>query len=284
MGEKNPRVVDIDRDAAQSFINVLRSRSNAISTIRRRVASIKALLNTTSKRYDLPDWDNPFNKIDLPRDDGDAGEDKRRSLTFDDIRKIRDHLAGVNDDARDIWHLMLFTGLGPSEARGLMWSEVFLDAPTPHFEVRPNGARRRLKRGERRRRVPLVGSAIKMMAARKRNAEAEEVYVFPRYAKHANANTLSAVLIKPMKVSGVWQTNVKVPYSLRHTLKDLLRRKAPVNMQLLLLGHGFGEGRVASGYGEDDLLDMQAKYLVEALSFGGFIAYPEMPSHGAKPR
>jgi len=276
MGKPNPPITDINRQAAYAFRDALVERGNGLGTIRRRVNTIKAVLNAADKRFDLPSWRNPFNGIDLPEDDGAAGEEKRRSLTLDDIRKTRDQHANVNDDVRDVWHLMMFTGLGPDEARGLQWSEVFLDDPTPHFEVRAN-ARRRLKKGQRRRRIPLVGTALTMMRRRSSEAKPDQSDVFPRYATQRNANTLSAVLVKPMKAAGVWQKTVKVPYSLRHTVKDLLRRTAPQHMQLLLMGHGHGEGRAASGYGEDDLLDMQAGYLAKALELGGLIDYPKLP-------
>ncbi|WP_371156985.1 hypothetical protein [Jannaschia sp. 2305UL9-9] len=171
---------------------------------------------------------------------------------------------------------MMFTGLSPDEARGLQWAEVHLDDPTPHFEVRPNG-RRRLKKGQRRRRVPLVGSALAMMRERRQKAAQGTSDVFPRYCHQRNANTLSASLVKPMKAAGVWQKTVKVPYSLRHSVKDWLRRAAPTNMQLLIMGHGHGEGRAAGGYGGDDLLDMQAQHLEAALRRGGVIDYPTLP-------
>ena len=62
--------------------------------------------------------------------------------------------------------------------------------------------------------------------------------VFPRYAVMQSSNSLSAVLIKMMKAAKVWEKTRKVPYSLRHTLKNYLRRTAPPNFQLLIFGHG----------------------------------------------
>lgn len=275
MDKPDPPIASIDRTAAYAYRDSLTARGNGLGTVRRRITTIKAVLNAADKRFDLGGWRNPFNGIELPEDDGEAGEEKRRSLTLEDIRKVRDKQGDMNADARDIWHLMMFTGLSPDEARGLQWSEVFLDDPTPHFEVRPNG-RRRLKKGQRRRRVPLVGSALRMMQERRSEATSGNPDVFPRYAAQRNANSLSAVLVKPMKAAGVWEKTVKVPYSLRHSLKDLLRRTSPRNMQLLLLGHGFGEGRAADGYGEDDLLDLQAEHLKKALELGGVIEFPKL--------
>lgn len=80
-----------------------------------------------------------------------------------------------------------------------------------------------------------------------------------------------------MKTAKVWVKIRKVPYSLRHSVKDWLRRTTPTNIQLLIMGHGHGEGGSAEGYGGDDLLDMQSKHLAAALEFGGVIAYPVLP-------
>ncbi len=255
MGRKDPPIQSINREAAYAYRDSLTAKGNAHGTVRRRITTIKAILNHGERRFDLPDWRNPFNGIEMAQDDDAAGEMKRDPLTLDDICKVRDKLAGSNDDMRDIWHLMMFTGLGPNEARGLQWDEIHLGDATPHFEVKPNG-RRRLKVGERRRRVPLVGTALAMMQRRRDSALGGSSDVFPRYAHQRNANALSATLVKPMKAAGVWVKIRKVPYSLRHSVKDWLRRTTPTNIQLLIMGHGHGEGRAAGGYGGDDLLDI----------------------------
>ena len=215
----------------------------------------------------MDEWRNPFNKIKLPEDDGVAGEVKRDPLTLDEIRKVRDKQTKMNDDARDIWHLMMLTGLGPGEARGLQWDEVDLDHPTPHFEVKAN-ARRRLKTGERQRRVPLVGTALKMVQRRLVSASEGVSDVFPGYACQRTSGTISAVLIKPMKSANVWVKTRKVPYSLRHSVKAWLERTVSTDFQSLLLGHGAGGGRVASGYSSDDLLDIQGFVAQIVLSTG----------------
>lgn len=276
MGEADPVLTTIDRDTAYAYRDSLLAKGNSLGTVQRRITSIKAVLNAAGKRFDLRDWRNPFNAMGALEDDAEAGEEKRLSLTLTDLRLIRDCQTGMNEDARDIWHLMMFTGLGPNEARGLQWGEVFLDDQTPHIQVKANH-RRRLKKKQRRRRVPLVGSVLAMMRRKRRSASDAQSDVFPRYGGHRNANTLSASLVKPMKAAGVWRRIVKVPYSLRHTLKDALRRTCPQPMQLLLLGHGHSEGQAASQYGMDDLLDQQAHYLTEAITQGGWINYPELP-------
>lgn len=273
MGQKDPAIHLIDEEVAYAYRDSLIAKGNSLGTVQRRVTTIKAVLNHGKKRFKLKDWDNPFNGLEMPEDDGLAGEQKRLPLSLDEIRKVRDQHESLNDDAKAVWHLMLFTGVRPNEARGLLWDEVHLDHPTPHFEVRPN-ARRRLKVGETQRRIPLVGSALTMMQDRRNDASSGQQEVFPRYVHHRNANSLSATLVKPMKKAKVWAKYVKVPYSLRHSVKDWLRRTAPEGIRSLIMGHGHGEGRVASGYGGDDLLDMQATHLTAALEIGGVIHYP----------
>lgn len=274
IGRENPPVHEITVEQAYTYRNSLADKGNKIGTIERRITSIKAILNHFVKRFSVMDWSNPFNGIEMPQDDGVAGEVKRQSLSLNDIRKSVPAIQRLNEDARDIWHLMMFSGAGPNELRGLLWSEVDLNHPTPHFEVRGN-SKRRLKTGERNRRVPLVGSALTMMRRRSNDALSDSEGVFPRYVDRPDRNTVSAVLIKAMKAADIWVKESKVPYSLRHSMKIWLRRTTPTNIQLLILGHGHGEGRVASEYGDDDLLDRQARYMVEALQLAGVFEYPE---------
>ncbi|MEP1327109.1 hypothetical protein [Pseudophaeobacter sp.] len=261
---ENPSLEALSFDHAYAYRDSLRDKGNAISTIERRMNTVNAVLNHSKKRFRLTAWENPFDGIELPQDDGTAGEVKRASLSLEEIRLTIPHVKKMNSDAADIWLLMMFTGAGPNEIRGLLWSEVKLTESVPHFEIRANGTRR-LKTGERPRRIPLVGAALHMMKSRMEALGEPTDAVFPRYASRPNSNTLSAVLIKMMKAAGIWEKGRKVPYSLRHTLKNYLRRVAPANFQLLLFGHGHGEGGSASGYGDDDLLDLQREYLEQAL-------------------
>ena len=52
----------------------------------------------------MTNWPNPFSSLEMPDDDGLAGEEKRESLTLDDVRKMTPAMLRMNDDARDIWH------------------------------------------------------------------------------------------------------------------------------------------------------------------------------------
>lgn len=246
----------------------MREKGNAISTIERRFNTLNAVLNHGKKRFAMKKWDNPFEDVVLPEDDGSGGEAKRQSLSKEEIEAVLKKLQTSNQDLRDVWLLMMFCGVGPNEARGVLKREVNLDGDVAYFEVKAN-KKRRLKTGERPRRIPLVGAAREMMRKRLEATCGPDDAIFPRYVDHKTSNSLSAALTKPMKSAGVWVKLVKVPYSLRHTLKDNLRKVAPKSVQLLIFGHGHGEGGSADDYGEDDLLEMQAEYLEKALKRGG---------------
>lgn len=281
VGEENPKLETITFEHAYAYRDSLKEKGNAISSIDRRMTTVNAMLNHAKKRFRLTHWENPFLGIELPKDDGAAGIAKRMSLSFEDIRKTVGHLERINSDASDIWLLMMFTGAGPFEIQGLLWEEVHLEHDVPHFEIKANSARR-LKASERPRRIPLVGAGLQMMKERAFKSYETDGAVFPRYASKQSAGAVSAVMVKMMKSAGIWIKIKKVPYSLRHSLKDHLRRVAPMNFQLLIFGHGHGEGGSASGYGEDDLLDMQAAYLKEALELFGVFEYPNLKTQSPR--
>jgi integrase len=267
-GQEAPTVISLTEETAYAFRDAMREKGNAISTIERRFNTLNAVLNHGKKRFAMKKWDNPFEDVVLPDDDGAGGEAKRQSLSKEEIGAVLKKLQTSNQDLRDVWLLMMFCGVGPNEARGVLKREVCLDGDVAYFEVKAN-KRRRLKTGERPRRIPLVGAAKEMMLRRLEATSGPDHAIFPRYVDHKTSNSLSAALTKPMKAAGVWVKLVKVPYSLRHTLKDNLRKVAPKSVQLLIFGHGHGEGGSADDYGEDDLLEMQAEYLEKALKRGG---------------
>jgi hypothetical protein len=82
MGQIDPPLTSINRESAYAYRDSLTAKGNSAGTVRRRITTIKAVLNHADKRFDIPDWRNPFNKMELPQDDGEAGEDKRDPLTL----------------------------------------------------------------------------------------------------------------------------------------------------------------------------------------------------------
>jgi integrase len=174
-----------------------------------------------------------------------------------------------NQDIADLWGLLVFTGARPSEILGLERQDVDLSHLVPHLNIRPNRLRR-LKTETSIRKVPLVGPALAIM---RRRIELSQINpdggapVFPRYASSSGTNTASALMTKAMKQAQVWEKTVKVPYSLRHSHKDWMRRVAPEYWVNLL--HGHAQGGIAANYGGDDMLDQLANYTEKACRTSG---------------
>jgi len=70
-----------------------------------------------------------------------------------------------------------------------------------------------------------------------------------------------------MKQAGVWEKTRKVPYSLRHSHKDWMRRVAPQYWCDLV--HGHASKGAAGNYGGDDMLDRLSVYVEKACREGG---------------
>lgn len=85
MNKRDPAIHLIDEDVAYAYRDSLIAKGNALGTVQGRITTIKAILNHGKKRFKLKDWDNPFNGLAMPEDDGIAGEVKRESLTLEDI-------------------------------------------------------------------------------------------------------------------------------------------------------------------------------------------------------
>ncbi|MBT9385456.1 hypothetical protein KM176_16400 [Pseudooceanicola sp. CBS1P-1] len=276
-GREAPTVISLTEEDAYAFRNVMRDKGNAISTLEKRFNILNAVLNHGKKRFGMKHWSNPFEDVEMPQDDGTAGEAKRKPLSAEEVAAVVRKLRASNDDLRDIWLLMTFCGVGPNEARGILRREVSTGGDVAYFEVKAN-RKRRLKTGERPRSIPLVGAARAMMQRRLDSIEDPDAPIFPRYAEHGSSNSLSAALVKQMKAAGAWEKTVKVPYSLRHTLKEQLRWVAPKSFQVRIFGHGYGEGGSADDYGEDVMLERQAEYIEQALKRGGLFDLFGSPS------
>ena len=74
-----------------------------------------------------------------------------------------DALARLNPEARAIFHVMVNTGMRPSEIAGLRPDEIRLDHAFPHIELQPIG--RALKSANAERRIPLIGVALEAIRA-----------------------------------------------------------------------------------------------------------------------
>jgi integrase len=263
--EADPLVEAINIDVAYAFRDAMRARGSARGTIKRRINTIRALLNFAKQRFQLSAYVNPFSGLDVPKTASDRrAKDGRLPLTVEEIKRCNPFVMAKNADIADLWVMMMFTGARPRELLGLEWQDVDLDHDVPHVIIRPN-AIRGIKTDSSVRKVPLVGKALEVVHSRANQATIQAygtVPVFPRYASTSGYNTASNLMTKAMKQAGVWERITKVPYSLRHSHKDWMRRVAPEYWVNLI--HGHAQGGIAGNYGGDDMLDQLALYVEKA--------------------
>lgn len=270
MKDVDPLIEAIDIDVAYAFRDTLRAKGSARGTIQRRINSIRAVLNFAKQRFQLTAFANPFSGLEVPKTALDRrAKDSRLPLTVEEIRRCTAFVMSKNQDIADLWTMMMLTGARPRELLGLEWQDVDLDHPIPHIFIRPNRIRG-VKTDTSIRKVPLVGRALDAARSRAEGAGPDRKSVeplFPRYSSSSGYNTASNLMTKAMKQAGVWEKITKVPYSLRHSHKDWMRRVAPEYWVNLV--HGHAQGGIAANYGGDDMLDQLARYVEQACRTAG---------------
>ena len=205
--------------------------------------------------------------------DGKTAKERRDALTLVDIRACVYAISTKNESISDLWVLMMFTGARPKELTGLLWSEVDLEHSTPQIWITSNRLRPLKTKGSDRK-VPMVGAALDIMRRRLANG-GDKAEVFPRYSGRNGANIVSAIQVEAMKQAGVWTTEgLKVPYSLRHSVKDWMNRVAATSWGDWLQGHASGGS--SSAYGSDEFQDLIAGHLTKALKTAGVWDYPQL--------
>ncbi|GHE03722.1 integrase [Defluviimonas sp. 20V17] len=181
--------------------------------------------------------ENPFRNLRLTR-----GKENRKPAFSPEW--IKTHLLApgaldaLNDEARDVFLMMINTGLRPSEITDAPRSDFEVDAPIPFFRVAPNG--RELKVAHTARDVPLLGVSL---AAAKRIAARGGI---ARYAH--KSNSWSAAVTKHLRVHELQETPQHTPYSLRHSVEDALQRSgADDRIRADILGHKYARPRYGDG-------------------------------------
>lgn len=160
-------------------------------------------------------------------------------------------LADLNDEARDLIHVVADTGMRLSEAANLLPGAIFVDADVPHVKVEANG--RQLKTDHSAREIPLVGIALEAM---RRHPEG-----FPRYRD--KADSLSALVNKYLDGRGLLPSPDHSFYSLRHTFEDRLTAiEAPEKVIASLMGHKW----IRPKYGAGPTLEQKARWM-EKIAF-----------------
>lgn len=275
----SPNLLSLKRRNITEFIQKLSNdRQQSASTIKRRITSLRAMVNHYYKDHELV-HKNPFSNPAIPNASGRVED--RLPFHKNHMALIDKYLENskVTDQTKQIIALLRFTGAGQSEIAEMQVTDVFLEHPVPHIWIRPNDLRERLKvqakegaDSVRERRIPLVGPALE--AAKEAVAGRTEGILFPSPQNPDRLNergALSKRLNKVLKEAGIPGSRRLVVYSFRHTLKEALSScGAPEEVVQRINGHS-GEG-TSSKYGAvEGKLTVHKKWLESALQVLGDI-------------
>ena len=226
----------IRRADARDWINYLiKTRAQSPSTVRRRLNSIKAIVNRAIDDFEL-DMRNPFEKQKLPHA---ATYDASKRLPFNAAHLTRiDQHAAAGQGSREVRTLVALlrdSSMRPLEAGGLDWSDVRLDHAVPHVMLRPNEWRG-LKTASSTRDVPLSSSALAALQHWQEKVTETSGPVFSERSRETSR--LSDQLNDFIRAAGVPKSSRLTAYSFRHGFEEALRRAGvEASLQRYLMGH-----------------------------------------------
>lgn len=146
----------------------------------------------------------------------------------------------LNDEARDVFFVMINTGLRPSEITCAPVTDFRLEHEIPHLCVRAHG--RELKVAHTAREIPLLGVSL---AAAKRIVRRGGIQ---RYGD--KTGSWSAVVNKYLKNNDLKESPTHVAYSLRHYVENaLLAAKVDDRVRADILGHKYARPKYGDGGG-----------------------------------
>ncbi|MBY4676495.1 tyrosine-type recombinase/integrase [Marinobacterium arenosum] len=215
------------------------------TTIKRRLGVVRAAVNELIKEYELDGLRNPFADFEIPKLGQDS--DERASLNAEQVQKLRAYVASNNTDSANIIGMLLDTGARIAEVVGLWRDDVVLDAEVPHVVFHENPMRR-LKTKASKRKIPLVGDALK--AAQRALEKPGEDALFSRYMTQTKVknDAASAAVNKVLK-----RLDCQTAHCMRHTMRTRLRN-ADVPEPRAKEIQGWSRESVADQYGEQTAL------------------------------
>ena len=235
------------------FRDYLLGRGMSSSSVRRVIASVRAMLNLVIKEYGLS-RPNIFNGVFIPKD---LNKRERPPIPSDEIKSIQNECVSVDDEPRWLLALISDTGMRLAEACGLLHSDIQINDAVPHLVIREHPWRR-LKTSSSSRELPLVGAAL---WAAERITEQQTEFAFPKYCSQdgCKANSASATLNKWLKLR---VSENCVIHSFRHSLRDRLRAvECPADIADSI--GGWTTVGVGQGYGRGYGLAVKKKWMLE---------------------
>lgn len=252
-------ITEISRADVSDWITALRGKGQAVATVKRRLAAIRAMINRAYLDLDHSGR-NPFEKQKVNGNgNGNSAAHDRLPFNREMLAKIDGYLSGDNrlgHETRNIIRLMRNTAAGPAELGGLAMADVILDGKVPYIWIRAN-AIRGLKTAMRDRQVPLIGvaldaaqDAVRRATARADGKSADHVALFASFkAGTRGADVISTKLNSAIRAAGVPRSPRLVAYSFRHGIKESLRSAGILNhIQDRIMGYA-GEGAISDRYG-----------------------------------
>ena len=238
------------------FRDYLLERGMSASSVKRVIASIRAILNLAIRERGLS-GPNIFNGVFIPED---PDKRSRPPIPLGEIQRIQNECRSADDEPRWLLALISDTGVRLAEACGLLRSDFELTDTIPHLVIREHPWRR-LKTSSSSRKIPLVGAAL---WAAGRIMEQPGQFAFPKYCSpnECKANSASAALNKWLKPR---VSESCVIHSFRHSLRDRLRAvECPPDIADAI--GGWTTVGVGQGYGEGYGLALKRKWMRQLAS------------------
>ncbi|MEL6915802.1 MAG: tyrosine-type recombinase/integrase [Pseudomonadota bacterium] len=239
-----PRDIPVDmitRGDAIQFRNWWSERVQAglkIETANKDLMHLSQIVGTWIK-FTEAGIDNPFAGLRLEGKDGGTTPPFSRWWIVEKLLG-EGELDRLNEEARDVFLLMVNTGLRPSEITDAPLSDFVLNHSIPHLRVAANG--RQLKVQHAARDIPLLGVSLE---AAQRIAARGGV---KRYAH--KAGSWSALVNKYLANNALKETDKHVAYSLRHYVEDaLLSAGVDDRIRADILGHKYKRPNYGIGGG-----------------------------------
>ncbi|KAA6490796.1 hypothetical protein DXT98_01140 [Agrobacterium sp. ICMP 7243] len=270
-----PDLPDLKRPHARVVRDfMLTDKERKPESVERYLNTVRAIINLGIREFDL-ECGNPFMGLEVKKDPAQTKKDNRDPLPAEVLKKVTERIHGhAGEELRVIWDMLAGTGCRPAEVIGLRIEDVHVDHPLPHIVVEWHDDRR-VKAEATQRWVPLVGKALdaarralELTKAGKRHKKTAAHMLFPTYGRQGGAGAASAVIMsKHMRL--ITSNKKHVLYSLRHNVKDALRR-AGVPLEVQKLIGGWSNGGVSEGYGGREVdLEVTSSAMVKAFPQNG---------------
>jgi integrase len=250
-------IESVQRKDAKSYRDWRLSCKVTPSTVRRELATIKAIFNSAIREIPL-NTKNPFEHLNI-QSNGIASSD-RIPYTKNEIIRLLNASVEIDDERRRLVILLAVTGARLAEIVGLRKCDFNTEEKA--IQICEYGIRT-TKNDSSIRTIPLI--PIALSAVKKQLKDSPSDFLFPSYAskEKIKADSASATLNK-------WARKFvpsKSMHCFRHSLRDLLREtECPEAISYAIGGWSQG-GSAATNYGLGYPNKIKLKHLAKAYSF-----------------